>query len=185
MGQPFEDLYPINAAGNVFYNYADQLECLDVSSDQGGGLDGNGWGVLACNEMVMPFSSNPETSMFPAYTWSNKVDTAYCEAAYSLRPQYSWALEYFGGINPKKDFMKASNIVFSNGELDPWQAGGVTFEVSKETTALYIEHSAHHLDLRLPNPADPQTVTDARQLETELIAKWIDQYQGTAFVPQV
>lgn len=58
--------------------------------------------------------------------------------------------------------MKTSNIIFSNGELDPWQAGGVTFEVSNETTVLYIEKSAHHLDLRLPNPADPATVTEAR-----------------------
>jgi lysosomal Pro-X carboxypeptidase len=155
-------LYPINAAGSVFYNYADQLECLDVSVQQGGGLDDNGWGVLACNEMVMPFASNPDTSMFPSAKWSDVEDTSYCEAAYGLRPQYGWALEYFGGQNPKKDFMKASNIVFSNGELDPWQAGGITFDVSPETTPLYIEHSAHHLDLRLPNVADPQSLTDAR-----------------------
>lgn len=68
----------------------------------------------------MPFASNPKTSMFPAATWSDKEDTASCELRYSLKPQYNWALEYFGGMNPKKDFMKASNIVFSNGELDPW-----------------------------------------------------------------
>lgn len=182
VGKPYADLYPIAAAGSVFYNYAGQLECLDVSVQQGGGLDDNGWGVLACNEMVMPFASNPDTSMFPSSSWSDKVDTAYCEASYSLNPQYTWALEYFGGMNPTKDFMKASNIVFSNGELDPWKAGGVTFYVSPETTPIYIEHSAHHLDLRLPNVADPQSLTDARQIETEQIAKWIDQYQGTDFV---
>ena len=68
----------------------------------------------------MPFASNPKTSMFPAATWSDKEDTASCELRYSLKPQYNWALEYFGGTNPKKDFMKASNIVFSNGERDPW-----------------------------------------------------------------
>ena len=39
---------------------------------------------------------------------------------------------------------------------------------------LYIENSAHHLDLRLPNEADPDTLTQARQQETEEIAKWID-----------
>jgi hypothetical protein len=90
-------------------------------------------------------------------------------------------LEYFGGMNPKRDFAKASNIVFSNGSLDPWHAGGVLEDVSPDTVVLYIENSAHHLDLRLPNAADPQTLTDARQVETETIAKWIDQYQGTSF----
>lgn len=46
--------------------------------------------------------------------------------------------------------------------------------MSPDTTPIYIEKSAHHLDLRLPNPADPQSLTDARQIETEQIAKWID-----------
>lgn len=100
-------------------------------------------------------------------------------------PQYSWALDYFGGKNPTKDFMKTSNIIFSNGELDPWHAGGVLEPVSDETVVIYIENSAHHLDLRLPNEADPATVTAARQLETEWIAKFIDQYQGTDFYSQV
>lgn len=70
--------------------------------------------------------------------------------------------------------MKASNIIFSNGELDPWQAGGVLTNVSDQCIALYIENSAHHLDLRLPNEADPSTVTQARQIEMEWIAKFID-----------
>ena len=86
---------------------------------------------------------------------------------------------------PERDFAKASNIIFSNGELDPWHAGGVTKKINDQTIALRIENSAHHLDLRLPNDADPQTVTDARQTETEWIAKWIDQYQGTSFYDQV
>ena len=85
-------------------------------------------------------------------------------------------------MTPKRDFYKASNIIFSNGVLDPWHAGGIYKEpVSPKTTTLYIEHSAHHLDLRLPNVADPATVTAARAIETETIAKWIDEYQGTNF----
>ena len=63
---------------------------------------------------------------------------------------------------PKRDFMKVSNIIFSNGELDPWHAGGVLENVSDQSIAIFIKDSAHHLDLRLPNAADPQTLTDAR-----------------------
>ena len=47
-----------------------------------------------------------------------------------MTPQYDWAFTYFGGKNPKKDFMNASNIIFSNGTLDPWHAGGVLDQVS-------------------------------------------------------
>jgi len=113
-------LYPIAAAAKTFYNYNDWQQCLDLSGPADQGLDDNGWAVLACNEMVMPFASNPETSMFPPSRWNEASYTAYCQEAYNQTPQYNWALDYFGGLNAKKDFMKASNIVFSNGELDPW-----------------------------------------------------------------
>ena len=134
-------------------------------------MDDNGWAVLACNEMAMPFSSPKPASMFPAAEWNEKENTAQCEAAYGETPQYNWALTYFGGKNPTKDFMHASNIIFSNGTLDPWHAGGVLEQVSDETISIFIEESAHHLDLRLPNEADPATLTAARATEMEWIAK--------------
>ena len=123
--------------------------------------------------------------MFPKAPWDEKENTAQCETLYGMTPQYDWTFSYFGGKNPKKDFMKHSNIIFSNGTLDPWHAGGVLDQVSDQCISIFIQESAHHLDLRLPNDADPQTLTDARQTETEWIAKFIDQYQGTNFVEKV
>ena len=184
---PLADMWATSAAAMVFLNYDNQLECLDVSPSQDpqSGLDGNGWAVQYCNEMAMPFASRESTSMFPPSEWNEPENTARCKAMYGEKPQYSWALDYFGGHIPEKDFMKASNIIFSNGELDPWHAGGVLTNVSKQTVSLYIENSAHHLDLRLPNPADPLSLTIARQTEIEWIAKFIDQYQGTNFYSEV
>jgi lysosomal Pro-X carboxypeptidase len=43
-----------------------------------------------------------------------------------MTPKYDWALDFFGGRNIVRDFSSYSNIVFSNGDLDPWSAGGVT-----------------------------------------------------------
>lgn len=73
------------------------------------------WGVLSCNELPMPHSSDPETSMFPEKTWSEEREKEFCQAAFSLTPQFNFALKTFGGKTPTKDFMKASNIIFSNG----------------------------------------------------------------------
>jgi hypothetical protein len=39
--------------------------------------------------------------------------------------------------------------------------------------AIVIEDAAHHLDLRAPNPQDPDSVTAARRLEEEIISMWI------------
>jgi hypothetical protein len=178
-------LYEIEAAAAVYYNYEGQLKCLDVNTQESGGISQSGWNVIACNEIAMPFGSSTDNSMFPAYDWDAENTSYYCNLNYGLKPQFDWPFTHFGGFNPKKDFITATNIVFSNGDLDPWHAGGVLEDVSEGTTVLYIEQSAHHLDLRTPNPADPDSVVEARQVETELIAKWIDQYQGTDYLSLV
>lgn len=149
------------------------MQCLDLfgTSSSSNGLDDNGWDVLYCNEMVMPFAQSGVSDMFvPPQQWDEHQTTVDCMAKYSLTPQFDWALDYFGGRNPKRDFAKTSNIIFSNGALDPWHVGGVNYNVSEETIAIYIYESAHHLDLRLPNDAeDPSFVKEARLIETQWI----------------
>ena len=46
-----------------------------------------------------------------------------------------------------------------------------------------IERGAHHLDLRAANPADPQSVIDARNIERAAIRGWLAEWNalhGTA-----
>jgi hypothetical protein len=91
---------------------------------------------------------------------------------------------YFGGLDLTHDLAHVSNIIFSNGQLDPWRAGGVNRNLStwdtNRTKALYIEKSAHHLDLRLPNAQDPASVTSARAVEMDTIKLWIQDWWSTA-----
>ena len=103
-----------------------------------------------------------------------------CKDTYGLTPYWNWALDYFGGWNIDTDFMAVTNIVFSNGELDPWRAGGLNKNVTVDGTgiALYIEGGAHHLDLRPPNAKDPLLVTQARDIEIANIKAWIAEYQN-------
>jgi Serine carboxypeptidase S28 len=86
-----------------------------------------------------------------------------------------------------------SNIIFSNGLLDPWAAGGV-FAISPfqenggftgsmvqnvtdtDIIALIIEFGGHHTDLMYSNVLDPQCVTKARAIEKSYITKWISDW---------
>lgn len=118
-------LTALKAASDVYFNYKNQTNCTDLSNTDGTGtLDGAGWNVLACNELAMPTSMGPD-SMFITEDFNYTAYTEECQANYGLTPKYTWALDYFGGKNYSVDFLSYSNIIFSNGNLDPWRAGGV------------------------------------------------------------
>ncbi len=72
-----------------------------------------------------------------------------------------------------KNITASSNIVFSNGLLDPWSTGGVTKSLSDSLVAIIIPEGAHHIDLRGQDPNDPPSVVKARELEKQFIQKWL------------
>ena len=119
-------------------------------------------------------------SMFIEQAFDYDTYTAWCQDLYGLTPDYDWALRYFGGFDITKDFLAMTNIILSNGELDPWRAGGLNSNVTADGSgiALYIEAGAHHLDLRPPNAEGPATVTLARDIEMANIKAWISEYQS-------
>lgn len=79
-------------------------------------------------------------------------------------------------IPMKYNYTKATRIIYSNGALDPWWAGGVLPENcphNDETHCIFIEQAAHHLDLRGTDSKDPSAVTRAREQETQIILRWV------------
>lgn len=132
----------------------------------------------------MPVSDGPN-SMFVQKTWDETQYTKDCQTNYGLTPDYDWAFRTFGGANTALDFKEASNIIFSNGVLDPWRSGGVTDFINSNLPYYVIRGGAHHLDLRLPTKEDAGTDVEwVRNQEMEVIRKWIMDYQTTNnFVP--
>lgn len=164
-----------------FFNDSPTPNCTDFSdTDATGNLDGFGWNVLACNQMAMPCSNGPN-SMFITQPFDYDAFTQDCQTKYKLTPRYQWVWDYLGGKDIQRDFQALSNIIFSNGQLDPWRAGGLNDKIigNDKISIIYIGKSAHHLDLREPNDEfDPQEVKDARKMETDIIRGWIKEYMG-------
>ena len=70
----------------------------------------------------------------------------------------------------------ATNIIFSNGLLDPWSGGGVLRTYNQEIKVVIIPEGAHHIDLRADDLVDPASVKETRKFHTKQIKKWIQDF---------
>ncbi|XP_078259250.1 lysosomal Pro-X carboxypeptidase isoform X2 [Rhinoraja longicauda] len=161
-------LQNIYQAVNVYYNYTGKVACLNIS-ESSINLDDQGWYYQTCTEMVMPSCTNGVNDMFEPMTWDFQVFSDNCKRDWGLRPRPHWMTTVYGG----KSISSHSNIIFSNGGLDPWSSGGVTKSISDTLVAIFIPDGAHHLDLRSSNKHDPPSVQKARALEVQYFKKWI------------
>jgi len=161
----------VAAAVNVYYNYTGTNMCNDINADSAIAEQEQNWDFQSCAEMVMPACSNGVDDMFLPEPWDFEAEVQYCNEIYNITPR-RFMIEMLYGAD---DISQFSNILFSNGHLDPWSGGGVLHNVSDSVLAYIIQDGAHHLDLRASDPADPQSVIDARNFEKRYIQLWIDQ----------
>lgn len=154
---------------SVFQNYSGSTICYDTSNPDGPDLSVEQWDFQCCTELVIPSCSDNVNDMFSVSPWDFHNYTTECQQWFNVTPEAYKDVVAFGG----RDISSLSNIIFSNGLLDPWHGGGILQSLSNSLVAIVIPDAAHHLDLRYPDSADPISVVNARQQEKSLIAEWI------------
>ena len=142
----------MHAAISVYQNYTGQKACFDLRAPTSADLGDVGWDVQACTEMVMPMCANG-TDMFEVADWNVTAFAGACGRRWfnmSTRPD--WAVTEYGGDR----LHTATNIIFSNGLLDPWSGGGVMSmrRHHRSVKLIHIRSGAHHYDLRAEHPMD-------------------------------
>lgn len=196
--------YPVNAAckeindapnainglalgAGIFYNgteaSSNSLACFDIEKEYiycadptgcGLGNDALAWDYQACTEIILPGGSTNVTDMFPPLPFTLKMRDEYCEKVWGVKPRNQWADINLWGQN----FTSATNIIFSNGDLDPWSGGGIHRNLTSSLIALEVKDGAHHLDLRGSNPKDPQSVIQVRNQESAIINQWLKEFRA-------
>lgn len=169
-----ELLKHLHEAVSIYSNYDGKSKCLDISSAYNSDMGDKGWDFQSCTEMVMPMCSEGNgKDMFYKQAWDEKKVSDKCFKKYGVRPKPKAALTMYGG-----QFLDyASNIVFSNGLMDPWAGGGVLRSSNSNIEIVLIPEGAHHIDLRAANENDPGSVRGARSIHLKNIQNWIKQYQ--------
>ncbi|XP_078406445.1 uncharacterized protein LOC144685616 isoform X2 [Cetorhinus maximus] len=136
----------------MFYNSTGNKKCFDIYTEYihcsdptgcGLGSASQAWDFQACTEINLLYESNNDTDMFPAIPFTEAMRESYCHSKWGVYPSPEWLkIQYWGD-----DYKAASNIIFSNGDLDPWANGGILNTVNPSVISFIIEGAAHHLDL--------------------------------------
>lgn len=173
-GKETELLSAFNKALQVYTNYTQKTKCLDIASAYDESMGSQGWDFQACTEMVMPMCANGTTDMFLPKKWDFKEYSDDCYKKFKVFPRERSAIAAYGAIK----FDTLSNIIFSNGLLDPWSGGGVLKTQSDTITVVILPEGAHHLDLREDNVDDPATIQATRKFYIKTFHEWIDTYSS-------
>jgi hypothetical protein len=144
-----------------------------------------GWNTLVCNEGInlvnwwaqgmgedlywppnQPQGTTLESMIATSLLYCQYYETVGLYGLPQKADLYSkWLDTVYGGLRTQY----ASNIVFTNGDLDPWSPAGVTPSSSssvrsralskdESVVSLMIAMGGHHLDLFWSNENDPQSV---------------------------
>ncbi|CAH8485297.1 unnamed protein product [Dicrocoelium dendriticum] len=168
----------VASAVRSLVNYTKDVTCVPISSNSSA-LSEAGWDLQTCLEMTTPMCADGVKDMFPASDWDPEAFSESCNKRFGVRPRMDWSNVQFWG----KHLHTVSNVVFSNGDLDPWSAFGVlNTDYAPSAYVIRIPSGAHHLDLRAADERDPQDVIDARLQILGQIKKWIDEWNAQSHI---
>ncbi|CAH1109174.1 unnamed protein product [Psylliodes chrysocephalus] len=153
----------------IYTNYTGKRVCNNINSS----IDDYtefAWDYQQCTELVMPKCST-DADMFITKPWDFEKYSMNCFKKFGVKTfEPDWAVIAYGG----KNLRHYSNIVFSNGMMDPYSCGGVTGNMSASIWAFNISDAPHHIDLRNSDVADNNYVFSARAFHIQAIKQWLN-----------
>ena len=111
--------------------------------------------------------------MYYKSSWDIEAVRKICRNTWGTSPDLSRVKLLYGD----RDISEHSNIVFVNGDMDPWFGGGVLDNITDSIIALTVDHGAHNYDLLFSMKEDLPSVKEARNKEKSYIRSWIQKWR--------
>jgi len=183
MTQPNVD--PLTAYVNIsnIFLRSQQATCLDVSyadaiaqlrdtSAAAAGVGYRQWVYQTCTEFGYFQTSDSGKQPF-GNGMPLKFSLDQCRDAFGLiaPPKITATNRIYGGKHLPP--WGPSNILFVNGNIDPWHALGVTKPISSTLTTVFINGTAHCANVLPARDDDPPSLVQARKDIQAQIDKWL------------
>ncbi|EGG15097.1 hypothetical protein DFA_09921 [Cavenderia fasciculata] len=90
---------------------------------------------------------------------------------FAFLPNVNWTILEYGGLDPS-----ASNIMYINGDIDPWHALGILDPkpASSSIQTLLIHGAAHTADMYIPRLFTPSTIAPAQKIIFKYLSDFLN-----------
>jgi hypothetical protein len=164
----------------MWYNNTGNEKCFRLTAADTTASNSSGdYSFQRCAELGGPYSQGGSKDAFiPHIDMTEKKLTAQCMQKYGRDARIGTGAVEFGR-SVRDTVASMSNIIWSNGEFDPWAEYGVKCDSKglrcpMSVFSPYIQGGAHSSDLMFSHPLDSQNVIDVRRMETAHISSWIE-----------
>ncbi|GBG00380.1 lysosomal Pro-X carboxypeptidase [Raphidocelis subcapitata] len=167
----------LREAAAVLYNATQDKPCFDLALEGPAAGNAGPWDWQVCTEFL-----GQELPYFPAtggadMFWDQgpfdpAAISAHCREAWGVEPVLDDHVVADGGA----DYRGVTNIVFSNGLLDPWSAFGVLERppgADDSVAVVIIPDGGHHVDLMFSHPEDSDSIRSARGEILDHVRRWV------------
>ncbi|CAH1103748.1 unnamed protein product [Psylliodes chrysocephalus] len=153
----------------IYTNYTGKRVCNNINSTYDDYTE-FAYEYQQCTELIQPKCST-DADMFITKPWDFEKYAMDCYKKFGVRTlPPDWGRIAYGG----KNLRYYSNMVFSNGIMDPYSCGGVTGNMSATVWAFNISDAPQHIDLRNSDVIDNNYVLGARSFHINAIKQWLN-----------
>ncbi|KAL6061256.1 Thymus-specific serine protease [Balamuthia mandrillaris] len=176
---------PVVAYANIsnMFLKAEGQSCMDISYKTQVAMLSNTTPAAEDNMRPWVYQTCTEFGYFQttdsdAQPFGNLVPLSYsielCEDAFGISnftPDINGTNAYYGGRH--LDANGPTNILFVNGNIDPWHSLGVTKNLSPSLRSILIDGTAHCANVLPSSPNDPPSLVLARKKIAAQIDEWL------------